>query len=252
MLEIKGLTFRYTDVDVLKSIGLTVPRGSFTAIIGPNGSGKTTLLKTVAKLLVPREGEVQISGKSVQAYSAKALARNVAMVHQNTDAAFDFNIEEVVLMGRYPYLSRFQGESESDLALAEAAMRFTGTTHLREKTLQSVSGGERQRVMIAKALTQATELLLLDEPISHLDIKYQMEIMRLCKRLNREEGLTIVTTLHDINLAARFADYMVMMSDGEIRYQGAPEDVMTREAIRHIYDIDVEIINWTHPLVIPV
>lgn len=252
MVGVDNLRFSYGKDEVLKRISFEVKNGKFVSVIGPNGSGKTTLLKNLCKLLDPAEGRIDIKNESIKRYKSKQLAKTMAVVHQGTSNAFDFNVGEVVLMGRYPHLDKLKSESRADMTIAEQAMHVTGTFHLKEKTLQSISGGERQRVMIARALTQEPELLLLDEPISHLDIKYQLEILKLCKTLNTSKGLTILTTLHDINLASRFSDMIIMMKSGKIHMIGRPEDVVTTENIKAVYDVDVVVVNKPYPMIIPV
>jgi iron complex transport system ATP-binding protein len=251
-LKIKDISFRYGVEDVLKTISLNIGSGQLVSILGPNGSGKTTLLKNMCNILEPHEGSIDILEQSMDRYSYKELAKKVAVVHQSAEHDFEFTVEEVVLMGRYPYLKRFQNESAKDLKIAEESMRKTSTYHLKNKSIKAISGGERQRVMIARALTQETDILMLDEPISHLDIKYQMEILKLCKRLNEEKQLTIVTTLHDINLASRFSDYIVLMKEGEIVHFGKPEDVITTENILKVYELDVELfMRYSYPWIVP-
>lgn len=251
MIGVESVKFSYGKEEVLKRISFEVSQGGFVSIIGPNGSGKTTLLKNICKLLHPSSGQIEIKNEALKSYKSKNLARTMAVVHQGASSEFDFNVGEVVLMGRYPHLSRLQTESLKDMAIAEQAMHQTETFHLREKTLHSISGGERQRVMIARALAQEPELLLLDEPISHLDIKFQLEILRLCKSLNESKGLTILTTLHDINLASRFSDMIIMMKNGSIHKMGAPEDVVTAENIKAVYDVQVVVVMKPYPMIIP-
>lgn len=247
MIHVDALKFSYGKEEILKQISFEVNKGSFVSVIGPNGSGKTTLLKNLCKLLSPNEGQVEINGKNLMHYKPKPLAKTVAVVHQGANSTFDFNVGEVVLMGRYPYLKRFQSESSVDLEIAKMAMDQTEVSHLKDKNLHGISGGERQRVMIARALTQQPELLLLDEPISHLDIKYQLEILKLCKSLNQTKAITIFTTLHDINLASRFSDFIIMMKEGRIVKMGTPQEVITIENIKFVYDVDVEIVMKPYP-----
>lgn len=252
MIRVENVRFSYDRDEVLKHISFEVERGKFVSVIGPNGSGKTTLLKNICKLLSPSEGRIDIGREPIKTFKSKRLAKTMAVVHQGANSTFDFNVGEVVLMGRYPHLEKLKSESYSDMAIAERAMHQTETYHLREKTLHSISGGERQRVMIARALTQEPELLLLDEPISHLDIKFQLEILKLCKTLNQSKGLTILTTLHDINLASRFSDLIIMMKSGKIVKIGRPEEVVTSENIKAVYEIDVVVVNKPYPMIIPV
>lgn len=251
MVGVQQLSFSYGKQEVLKKIQIEVDKGQFVSVIGPNGSGKTTLLKNICKLLTPNSGQINLENERIKKMGIKNLAKKMAVVHQGAHSAFDFNVGEVVLMGRYPHLAKFQSESAADMAIAENAMRQTETIHLKDKTLYSISGGERQRVMIARALAQEPQLLLLDEPISHLDIKHQIEIMKLCRQLNHDKGLTVLATLHDINLASRFSDYVVMMKKGEVYRMGKPLDVINPENIKAVYDIDVVVVNHTYPMIVP-
>lgn len=249
-LKINEIHFAYTSEDILKKITFDVPKGSFVSILGPNGSGKTTLLKNVSHVLKPYAGEVLVKDKNIKKYGQKALAKSLAVVHQTQPNDFDFTVEDVVLMGRYPYLGRFQSESSKDYDIATKAMTHTSVLHLKDKSIQHISGGERQRVMIARALTQEADTLLLDEPISHLDIKYQLEVLNVCKALTKEKQMTVVTTLHDINMASRFSDFIILMKQGEIIEMGTPNEVINKENIQRVYEVDVEVIQQAYPLVV--
>jgi len=252
---IEDLSFKYDTDEVLKNIDLEIPRGSFVSILGPNGSGKTTLLKNICNILKPDNGKILINNREVSNYKYKELAKIIAVVHQNSDIQFDFSVFDIVLMGRFPYTSRFKGENSKDVEIAKEAMINTGTWELREKGINEISGGERQRVMIARALAQEPEILILDEPISNLDIKYQVGILELCKRLNKEKGLTIIMTLHDINLAGRYSDYLILLDKGRIKIMDVPEKVLTKENISNVYGIKVDILKRNGdktPYIIPV
>lgn len=252
MYQVDQIDFSYGKEEVLKKVTFNIDKGSFVSVIGPNGSGKTTLLKNMCKLLDPGSGKIELEQMPLEGYKPKQLAQKVAVVHQGANSDFDFNVGEVVLMGRYPYLKRFQNENATDLDIAVKSMQQTQTYHLKDKTLLSISGGERQRVMIARALTQEPEVLLLDEPISHLDIKYQMEILKLCRDLNQSQNLTVFTTLHDINLASRFSKVIIMMKNGKVYKIGTPEEVITVQNIKAVYDIDVEIVSSSYPMIHPI
>lgn len=252
---IEKLTFKYDIDEVLRNIDLEIPRGSFVGILGPNGSGKTTLLKNICSILNPSKGKILVNNKNVSNIKYKELAKIIAVVHQTSEIQFEFSVFDVVLMGRFPYLSRFQSESKKDIDIAKEAMLSTGTWELRDKSINEISGGERQRVMIARALTQQPEILILDEPISHLDIKYQMGILDLCKKLNTQNKLTVITTLHDINLAGRYSDYIILLDKGKIKVMDTPERVLTQENISNVYDIKVDVLKRNGdktPYIIPV
>lgn len=240
---IENLNFKYDIDEVLKGIDLEIPKGSFVSILGPNGSGKTTLLKNICNILKPNSGEIFINNKKVSSIKYKELAKIIAVVHQSTEIQFDFSVFDVVLMGRFPYIGRFKSESKKDIEIAKEAMISTGIWELRDKSINEISGGEKQRVMIARALTQQPEILILDEPISNLDIKYQVGILDLCMNLNKKNKLTIITTLHDINLAGRYSDYLVLLDKGKIKIMDTPEKVLTPDNITTVYDIKVDVLK---------
>lgn len=252
---VENLTFKYDIDEVLKNIDIDIPKGSFVSILGPNGSGKTTLLKNICNILKPDNGKIIINDKNVSNIKYKELAKIIAVVHQSSDIQFDFSVFDVVLMGRFPYIGRFKSESKKDLDIAKEAMINTGIWELRDKGINEISGGEKQRVMIARALAQQPKILILDEPISNLDIKYQVGILELCKRLNKENKLTIIMTLHDINLAGRYSDYLILLDKGKIKTMDTPERVLTPENISNVYDIKVDVLKRNGdktPYIIPV
>lgn len=254
-VRIEKLTFKYETDEVLRDIDINIPKGSFVGILGPNGSGKTTLLKNICNILKPNGGNILVNNKNVSNIKYKELAKIIAVVHQTSEIQFDFSVFDVVLMGRFPYLSRFQSESKKDMEIAKDAMMSTGIWGLRDKSINEISGGEKQRVMIARALTQQPEILILDEPISHLDIKYQVGILELCKKLNIQNKLTVIMTLHDINLAGRYSDYLILLDKGQIKVMDTPEKVLTKENISNVYDIKVDVLKRNGdktPYIIPV
>ncbi|MEJ6950410.1 ABC transporter ATP-binding protein [Natronospora cellulosivora (SeqCode)] len=253
-LEVRNLYFNYGKNEILKNINLNVKTGSFLTILGPNGSGKTTLLKNICNLLKPEKGEVRVKELNLDAIKHKELAKIMAVVHQIDEVNFDFSIYDIVNMGRYPYQKRFESESLESLNIVKKSMIETETWKLREKSIHQISGGERQRVMIARALAQEPEILLLDEPISHLDIKHQINTLNLCTKLNKEKGITIVMTLHDINLAARYSEYILLLEKGTIRGMDIPARVLSVDNIKDVYDIDVELLDYSQqktPYIIP-
>lgn len=229
----------YGGARILKGVSLGLAASDFVGIIGPNGSGKTTLLRTMSRALAPESGEVLLDGRSIYSIPARKFARQVAVVPQDTAVAFDFSVLEVALMGRSPRLGRFAVEGTRDTQIALDALERTGTAHLKDRPINALSGGERQRVMMARALAQEPEVLLLDEPTSHLDISFQYEIMDLVKSLNRERGLTVLAVLHDLNLASQYCDRLVIIGDGLVRAAGSPEEVITSENIRQVYGAEV-------------
>jgi len=243
ILNVENIEFSYDKTPMLEDIDFNVPSGSFVSILGPNGSGKTTLLKNLCGLLSPKKGTISLINRRIGSFNQKEFAKTVAVVHQSSNIGFSFSVFDTVLMGRFPYIKKLQGETTVDIKIAQEAMKNTGIWHLKEKDIREISGGERQRVMIARALTQEPELLILDEPISNLDIKFQISILRLCKKLNKEKGITIVTTLHDINLAGQYSDYILLLSKGKLVAQDEPKKVLTVKNIENVYEVQVEILN---------
>jgi iron complex transport system ATP-binding protein len=240
-VEVQNIQFGYKENIVLDNIELTINPGSFLSIIGPNGSGKSTLLKNITKLVLPNKGKVLLDEKDIITLKPKQIAKKIAVVPQDTTVDFSFTVHETVLMGRIPYLGRFENEGARDLALARWAMETTNTWHLKDREITEISGGERQRVIVARALAQEPNIILLDEPTAHLDIHHQMELLELLQSLNKTSGLTVVAVLHDLNLAAQFSEKILLMKDGKIFSQGAPEDVLTPENIREVYGMEVAI-----------
>jgi iron complex transport system ATP-binding protein len=225
----------------VRNVSLAVPRGSFTGLLGPNGCGKTTLLKLLSGVLHPDSGRVALGGQGLSEMSRRLVASRIASVPQETHPAFDYTCMEMVLMGRHPHLGPFQLEGPGDLAIARDALAATGTAHLADRPYMTVSGGEKQRVVIASALAQEGEVLLLDEPTASLDLGFQLEVALLLRQLNRDRGVTMVLATHDLNLAASLCDTLVLMRDGRVLTQGATREVLTPEAVRLLYDVDADV-----------
>lgn len=239
ILEVKDLCFNYEEKHILNHINLKIDEGSFVSIIGPNGSGKTTLLKAMSSILAPNKGRITLKGKEINKYKRRELARLLAFVPQNTSIDFEFTAMDVVLMGRSPYMGLFQSEKDDDMLIAENAMKLTNTYSLKDQKITEMSGGERQRVVIACALAQTPEIILLDEPISNLDIQHQVEVLGILKKLNREKGLTVVAVLHDLNLSAEYSDSIILLKDGKLVESGKPVDVITEHNIQRTYNANV-------------
>lgn len=237
-LEVSSLDRSYDGVRILHQINLSLNKGDFVGLIGPNGSGKTTLLKSIGRVLKPEGGTILLSGQDIYRVTQKRVARKMATVPQETLVTFDFTVRDVVLMGRTPHLKRLMGESPHDFEVVEQAMRYAQISHLSERSITELSGGEKQKVIIAQALAQEPQLLLLDEPTTHLDIHHQLEILDLIKGLSRQ-GLAVISVFHDLNLAAQYCDFLVLLSDGRIRVTGTPEEVLTTEKIRESYGVEV-------------
>jgi len=241
LLEMEDLWSGYQGKDVLKGVNLKIKRGEFLGLIGPNGSGKTTLLRSMSKILTPRRGKVLYRGKDIAKIGAKKLAQRIAVVPQLSVFTFSFTVEDFVLLGRIPYLPRFYLERKEDYLAAEEAMRLTKTLSFRERRINELSEGEKQRVVIARSLAQNPELLLLDEPAAHLDIRYQLEVFNLLRQLNQEKGITIVLVSHDLNLASQYASRLVLVNGGKIFSEGRPSEVITEENIQKVYKVRVRI-----------
>ncbi|HEY3176342.1 MAG TPA: ABC transporter ATP-binding protein [Candidatus Polarisedimenticolia bacterium] len=243
MIEALDLRFGYLGTPLFDGISMKVEPGEMTALIGPNGSGKTTLLRLLSGALRPASGEVRLGGRKVADLSARERARLVAVVPQESSATFDFTAMETVLMGRTAYLSFLGVEGPEDIAAAREAMERTTTLAFAGRLLSHLSGGERQLVVIARALAQRPRALLLDEPTAFLDIRHRLEIYELLARLNREEGLTIVTTSHDINLAARYCRRIVLIKEGSVRADGPPERVFDPVILSQVYETPLRVMT---------
>lgn len=242
-IGINNLYYDYPGKPVLRNINLNLCRGSFTAVLGPNGCGKTTLLKTISGYLKPHKGRVMVLGASIKQLPVRERAKLVGYIPQNTTHGFGFTCREVVAMGRLPYLERFQWETREDKTAVCEAMEQTGIWPLKNRLFENISGGEMQRVFIARALAQRPQILLMDEPVSHLDIKFQVEIIELTKRLCDTMNITAVAVMHDINLASRYCGQMVLMKNGEILSVGNASKVITRQNLKRVFDIEVEVIQ---------
>jgi iron complex transport system ATP-binding protein len=229
------------DLFTLHEATVSVPRGSLTGLLGPNGCGKTTLLKILSGIVPPQQGRVLLDTVPLASMTRRDAARRIAVVPQETHPAFDYSVIEMVLMGRHPHLGPFELEGPGDLAIAHDALAATGTDHLADRPYMTLSGGEKQRVVIASALAQEPQVLLLDEPTASLDLGYQLEVASLLTRLNRERGVTMVLATHDLNLAAAICDHLILMRDGRVLTQGTTRDTLTDAAIRSLYDVDAEV-----------
>ena len=226
---------------VLQDVSIEVEHGTIVGLLGPNGSGKTTLLRIVAGILPPLSGRVLIGGQPIEQLTRRELARRVAVVPQETHSTFDFSAIDMVLMGRYPHLGPFELEGAADQEIAREAMMATGTAALEGRLFATLSGGEKQRVVIASALAQASEMLLLDEPTAALDLGYQFDIAALLRRLNAERGTTMIVSTHDLNLAAALCEHIVLLKSGRVLARGATKDTLTAENIRWLYDVDADV-----------
>ncbi len=241
MLRADGVSFRYGASFSLADVSVDVAPGSLTGLLGPNGCGKTTLLKLMCGVLRPHSGALTLDERPLSALTRRELARHVALVPQETHPAFDYTVMEMVLMGRHPHLGTFQVEGPADLAIARESLAATGTAHLADRNYMTLSGGEKQRVVIAGALAQATEILLLDEPTASLDLGYQLQVGALLARLNRERKVTMVLATHDLNLAASLCDRLVLLRSGRVLARGPTADVLTGLMVQQLYDVDADV-----------
>lgn len=225
--------------EILRGVDFQVTEGEFVGLIGPNGSGKSTFLKNLYKVLRPQRGAITLCGEDLLSMSNREMAQRMAVMVQEQEAAFDFTVEEVVMMGRQARKRLLETDSREDWALVGEILDLTGLSPLRKQGFITLSGGEKQRVLIARALAQQTAVLVLDEPINHLDIKYQLQLMELV----RKSGCTVVAAIHDLNLAAAYCDRLYAMKDGVIVGHGAPRELLTTDFLRALYEVEAEILS---------
>lgn len=245
-LKLENLSCGYGNAFKVGDVNLSLPRGTFAGIIGPNGSGKTTLFKGISGALPVKAGSLRLNGTDISQIKLKDKARRIAVVAQFTETP-DISVEEYVLMGRIPYRKPFQFlDSADDLKIARYFMTMTGIDHYRNKSLLQLSGGEQQLAAVAQALTQQPELLLLDEPTSHLDITHQVKILNLIQHLNKKNKLTVLMIIHDLNLASEYCDYLLMMNQGTLHTQGTPQQVLSFKNIEEVYNTVV--VTQNNPL----
>jgi iron complex transport system ATP-binding protein len=253
-LKVEGIESGYIDNPVVRGISFKVDRSGFVGIIGPNGGGKTTLLKTLSHIIRPVKGSVSLEGRDIHSLSVCALAKKVAMVSQGLVSIFSFTVEEIVLMGRSPYIGFLGHEKKEDIEKANRALERTGLMPLKKRPIDELSAGERQRVLIARALAQAPKLLLLDEPTAHLDIGYQMDILDLIKSLQQDSALTILCVLHDLNLASQYCDKLLLLDKGRIAGFDTPKNILKYDILEKIFNatclVDEKILGGK-PVVIP-
>lgn len=242
-LVLKNLTLAYDNATIVEGLDLSIPQGAFTVLLGRNGSGKSTVLKACVGLLRPKSGTVLLDDKPLSQFSARERARRIALLPQGPVAPEGLTVLDLVRQGRYPHRTLLARWSPLDDEACDEALELTRMADLRERPLENLSGGQRQRAWIAMALAQQTDILLLDEPTTFLDLAHQAEVMDLITTLVKHGKKTIVAVLHDINQAARHANHIVMFKAGKLVSQGAPNDVMRRETIRNVFDIDPEIIH---------
>ncbi|RBP88722.1 iron complex transport system ATP-binding protein [Cytobacillus firmus] len=231
MIQVKNMSFSVPDKQILNNITFSVEQGKFVGIIGPNGSGKSTMLKIIYRHLKQTSGLVTLYEKDILDISQKKLAQELAVVSQETPVLFDFTVKDLVMMGRTPYKKWLAADNQEDFAIVEESMMLANVLHLENRTFSQLSGGEKKRVMLARALAQQANILILDEPTNHLDIEHQYQLMDLVKEL----PITIVAALHDLNLAAGYCDELLVMNHGALYTAGTPEQVLTEETLREVF-----------------
>jgi iron complex transport system ATP-binding protein len=241
-LAIEHVSCTIMETSIIQDISMHIKDGQFVGIIGPNGSGKSTLLKTASRILKPNAGVVRLDGQLLYELSPKIAAREMAVVSQETSLTFDFSVQEIVWMGRHPHKRIFQSDTDEDLRIVNEALERVGLQGYEERSFKSLSGGEKQRVLIARALAQQAKLIILDEPTNHLDIRHQLQLMELVKTLN----VTVLAALHDLNLASVYCDYLYVIQHGQVVMSGTPENVLTKERVREVFGVETEII--IHPV----
>ena len=254
VFTVKDLSFAYGKHEVLKGLDMTICEGTITTLIGANGCGKSTLFNLMTRNLKPDAGSITLYGKNVAESRLKEFAKQVAIVHQYNTAPSDLSVEKLVGYGRTPYHTMgLSPNPEEDEKKVQWALEITNTMKLKDKPVAELSGGQKQRVWIAMALAQDTKVLFLDEPTTYLDVRYQLDILRLIKKLNREYGITVIMVLHDINQSLYYSDEIVAMKDGKIIAHGLPEEIITTELVKAVYDVDLHIQTVDgKPFVIPV
>lgn len=245
-MQAKGLSAGYNGEAVFRGLDLKIPEGSITTLIGSNGSGKSTILKTLCRIISPDSGAVYLDGEAIHEMPTKRVAQRLALLPQGAQAPAGITVGDLVEYGRFPYRSALSGLGEKDREIIQWALASTGMSSLEHREMERLSGGQQQRAWIAMALAQKTGLLFLDEPTTYLDISHQLDILYLLRRLNRENGVTIVMVLHDLNHAIMFSDYLVAIKDGTLHNAGTPQEVITQQALREIFDVEAEVI--THPV----
>jgi iron complex transport system ATP-binding protein len=252
-IKIRNLSFAYEGKEILKDISLDFNKGRFYSIIGPNGSGKSTFIKNISKILVPKHKSVFIDKDDILSFNSKNLSRKMAVIPQNILIDYEFTVFDIVMMGRSPYKRRFQDFDIEDEKIVQKYMQITNTWKLKDKLITQLSGGELQRVVAARALSQETDIILLDEPTSHLDIQYQVEFLSIFKNLKKDK--VIISVLHDLNLASIFSDEIILVNKGQVEAIGEPWQVINKENIKNVYNLSVQVFEnpvSKCPFIIPI
>jgi iron complex transport system ATP-binding protein len=240
-ISLKQISFSYRTQVVLQDITLEIPRQSLLALIGPNGGGKTTLLRVMSKALKPQHGTVSLDGRPLESHSARGLAQKLAVISSEQHFEFPFSVTDVVAMGRFPHLNRLERMSDRDWKIVHEAMEKTSVLDFRNRSISQLSSGEKQRVLIARAIAQQPSILMLDEPNAHLDINHQIAVFNLLQTLNRQHQMTVIVVLHDLSAAAAFCETMVLLHRGQVVHTGTPREVITAELIQQTYGAEVTV-----------
>jgi len=243
MLSIENISAGYDSKLVLRNVSMNVEAGRFIGLIGPNGSGKTTLLRVISGVLAPKDGRVLLKNAMLQKIGRRNLAKTLACLSQDFSLDLSFTVRQITLMGRSPHLSKIAKETRRDFEIAENAMKLADVSHLAQRLITEISGGERQRALIAMCLAQEPKVLLLDEPTSHLDIAHQLSALDLIRKLNRQTSMTVIAVFHDLNLAAEYCDKLLVLNRGRVETFGSPEDVLTADMILKVYGAKVQILQ---------
>lgn len=241
MLRAKNLKVGYEDRIIIENLNLSIKQGEIVSIIGPNGCGKSTLLKTLSRMIHPIAGTVYLEGTELKQLKNKLISQKICLLSQHNQAPNDLTVEQLVYYGRLPHKKWYESKNEEDRKLIEWAIEQTGLTRYKDKPIGSLSGGERQRAYIAQALCQKPTILLLDEPTTYLDISYQLELMELVQEINKKLNITVVMVLHELNQASRYSDRLVIMKQGAIISEGAPNQIIDQQTIESVYQIECEI-----------
>ncbi|WP_339183784.1 ABC transporter ATP-binding protein [Oceanobacillus sp. FSL W7-1293] len=245
-IEINEIDVGYANELIIQDLSISIPANKITTIIGPNGCGKSTLIKTIARILSVKSGAVFLEGEAIHKVDTKEIAKRMAILPQTAEAPGGLTVYELISYGRFPYKKGMGSLRKEDYEYIDWAIEVTGLAEVQERAISALSGGQRQRVWIAMALTQGTDILVLDEPTTYLDLAHQLDILLLLERLNKEEGRTIIMVLHDLNHASRFSHYMIAMRDGEVVTDGTPEDVMTCGNLQQVFQIDAHLARCPH------
>ncbi len=254
IIDVRDLSFRYNSKTILNNINFGLDRDQIVGILGPNGAGKSTIIKILGGIL-EYEGSIKLVDRELRSFKRKELAKIIAVVPQNFEPGFDFKVRDLVMMGRTPYLKMFESMSSEDFNIVEDTMKLTDIVHIKDKSIREISGGERQRVIIAMAIAQDPKILLLDEPNANLDLKYQISIFELLKHLVKTKHISIIVAMHDVNLAVKYCNKIMLLNKGEIVQFDIPEKVITEDNIKKVYEIDSSIIkdgNGTLTYIIPI